>query len=43
MMDARDGDGDSDGGKGSTFGYHLPTSIESVDSNNAFISSKDFS
>ena len=43
MMDERDGDEDGDGEKCSTLCCHLPTSIGSVDSNNAFTSSKDFS
>ena len=41
-MDGRDGDEDSDGEKGSTLGYHLLIFIKSVDSNNAFTSSKEY-
>ena len=42
-MDRRDRDEDGHGGKCYTLGCHLPTSIGSVDSYNAFISSKDSS
>ena len=43
MMDGRDGDENCDGGRGSTLGFRLPTSMRVANSNSTFTFSKDSS